>query len=142
MTKIYVASSWRNTLQPVVVALLRSQGHDVYDFRNPVPGDQGFSWAEIDPKWENWTPKEYREALTHPAARRGYRNDITALAECDACLLVLPSGRSASWEFGYAAGEGKICAVYMPEKCEPELMYSDTQILVDTQELMHWGADL
>ena len=32
---IYVASSWRNAYQPEVVARLRSEGHSVYDFRNP-----------------------------------------------------------------------------------------------------------
>ena len=31
--KIYVASSWRNTFYPEVVARLREAGHDVYDFR-------------------------------------------------------------------------------------------------------------
>lgn len=35
MTRIYVASSWRNKYQPEVVAALRKAGHKVYDFRNP-----------------------------------------------------------------------------------------------------------
>lgn len=29
--RIYVASSWRNTYQPGVVAALREAGHEVYD---------------------------------------------------------------------------------------------------------------
>lgn len=33
--RIYVASSWRNTHQPEVVAKLRELGHEVYDFREP-----------------------------------------------------------------------------------------------------------
>ena len=37
--KIYVASSWRNLLQPGIVLALRRCGHEVYDFRNPAPGD-------------------------------------------------------------------------------------------------------
>lgn len=41
--KIYVASSWRNERQPEVVEHLRSFGYEVYDFRNPAPGDTGFS---------------------------------------------------------------------------------------------------
>jgi len=49
---IYVASSWRNTHQPSVVAALREAGHDVYDFRNPRPGDHGFHWSMIDPDWK------------------------------------------------------------------------------------------
>lgn len=42
---IYVASSWRNLLQPGIVVALRRCGHDVYDFRNPAPGNKGFAWA-------------------------------------------------------------------------------------------------
>lgn len=44
--KIYVASSWRNTFYPEVVARLREAGHDVYDFRNPPSGDPGFKWPQ------------------------------------------------------------------------------------------------
>ena len=31
--RIYVASSWRNPTQPVMVTTLRDAGHEVYDFR-------------------------------------------------------------------------------------------------------------
>lgn len=133
--KIYVASSWRNLLQPLIVKVLRSLGHDVYDFRHPAPDNDGFSWSEIEPAWQNWTPEQYREALKHPVAARGYGFDIDALRNCDACVLVLPSGRSASWEFGYAMGQGKRAAVVMFDKCEPELMYREAEILTSLDEL-------
>lgn len=135
---IYVASSWRNALQPSVVALLRNLGHEVYDFRQPNPAkpeETGFSWAEIDPNWQNWTPAEYRAALQHPIAKRGYGFDIGALKSCDACVLVLPSGRSASWEFGYAMGQGKRGYVLQIDKVEPELMYREADILTSMADL-------
>jgi hypothetical protein len=47
--RIYVASSWRNDVQPVAVEMFRQLGHEVYDFRNPRPGDNGFHWSDIDP---------------------------------------------------------------------------------------------
>lgn len=34
--RIYVASSWRNNVQPLVVQTLRVAGLDVYDFKNPL----------------------------------------------------------------------------------------------------------
>lgn len=34
----FPASSWRNEIQQEIVSSLRSAGHEVYDFRNPVPG--------------------------------------------------------------------------------------------------------
>jgi hypothetical protein len=43
--RVYVASSWRNPWQPNVVGLLRSLGHKVYDFREPIPGDVALSDA-------------------------------------------------------------------------------------------------
>ena len=81
---IYVASSWRNLIQVCVVSRLREMGHEVYDFRNPSPDNQGFSWKEIAPDWENWTPDQYRKALQHPTAERGYKFDKDALDRCDA----------------------------------------------------------
>jgi hypothetical protein len=45
--KLYVASSWRNPLQPTIVHALRRSGHEVYDFRNPKEGDTGFGWQQV-----------------------------------------------------------------------------------------------
>jgi len=132
---IYVASSWRNMLQPAIVHALRSCGHEVYDFKNP-PGRSGFGWSQIDPNWQQWTPQQYRAALQHPIAIEGYRSDINALKACDACVLVLPSGRSASWELGYAMGQGKRGAVVQFDGFEPELMYREAEIITSMDELV------
>ena len=142
--KIYVASSWRNLLQPAIVIALQRCGHKVYDFRNPIPDwtddgvgspEPGFAWSSIDPNWKNWTAHEYREALQHPLAVKGYGHDIAALKACDACVLVLPSGRSASWEFGYAMGQGKQGTVVQLDEIEPELMYREAAIVTSMNEL-------
>lgn len=106
--KIYVASSWRNALQPSIVADLRAQGHEVYDFRHPPGGDHlGFSWSDVDPDWRSWTPEAYLAALEHPIAVAGFESDFGAMAWADAGVLVLPSGRSAHLEAGYFVGAGK-----------------------------------
>lgn len=133
--KIYVASSWRNQYQPRVVSLLLSLGHEVYDFRHPEPGCDGFSWSVIDPDWCSWTPDEYRRALSHPVARAGYALDVGAVRGCDAGLLVLPAGQSASWELGHIMGQGKPGFVYVPEPVEPDLMFAEATILVSEDEL-------
>lgn len=134
--KIYVASSWKNLLQPGIVLALRRCGHEVYDFRNPAPGNNGFAWSQIDPNWKTWTPAEYRAALQHPIAKAGYAFDIGALKDCDACVLVLPSGRSASWEFGYAMAQGKRGVVVQLAEIEPELMYREAEIVTSMDELL------
>ncbi|NBJ13235.1 TIR domain-containing protein [Microvirga arsenatis] len=123
--RIYVASSWRNALQPDIVAALKADGHEVYDFRNPAPGESGFSWSEIDPDWLAWSPERYAEHVRQsPIARHGFNRDKAALDWCDTCVLVLPCGRSAHLEAGYAAGQGKRTIFYLHEdRFEPELMY-------------------
>ena len=123
MTKIYVASSWRNPYYPAVVERLRQEGHEVYDFRNPPHGGAGFHWTDIDENAPNWTFEQYAEGLEHPLAERQFLADIDALTWADTCVLVLPSGRSAHTEAGYMAGAGKRVIVYIPEMVEPELMY-------------------
>ncbi|MDR4483803.1 MAG: hypothetical protein R3B95_11420 [Nitrospirales bacterium] len=123
--KIYVASSWRNSFQPEIVQLLRSKGHEVYDFQNPMPGNHGFSWSQIDPDWVNWTPQKFADVVQKsPIAREGFKLDKNALDWCDTCVLVLPCGRSAHLEAGYACGQGKRVVFFLHEdRFEPELMY-------------------
>lgn len=133
--RIYVASSWRNPLQPAIVSVLRRGGHEVYDFRNPRPDEHGFAWSDIDPNWKSWTKEQYRDALQHPIAQKGYESDIRALRACDACVLLLPAGRSASWEFGYAMGQRKPGYVVQLEHQEPELMFREATILTSFEEI-------
>lgn len=130
--KIYVASSWRNNRQPEVVAALRKAGHAVYDFKNPMAGDNGFSWKEIDKNWENWTTSQFKDALFSEPAERGFQLDSNAVLECDALVLVLPCGKSAHLEAGYAAGKGKLVFALIENKEEPELMYKWFDRIVDT----------
>lgn len=123
--KIYLASSWRNQYQPGVLAALRSQLHEVYDFRNPAPGDKGFAWADMDPNWENWDREAYIKLLRDsPVAAHGYKNDWDAMEWADTGVLLLPSGRSAHLEAGYFAGHPfKELHILMMDDQEPELMY-------------------
>jgi hypothetical protein len=118
---VYVASSWRNPMQDAVVAVLRAAGIDCYDFKNPE-GGTGFAWSSIDPDWMNWTAAEYIEALEHPLAIAGYKSDFDAMQRADTFVLVLPCGRSAHLELGWAVGQGKRTAILTRNGEEPELM--------------------
>jgi hypothetical protein len=137
--RIYVASSWRNAYQPMVVERLRDAGYVVYDFRHPAPGNEGFHWAEIDSAWDTWTPEQYIAALQHPFAQRGFAHDRRALQMADVTVLVLPCGRSAHLELGYAAGQGQRTAVLMLEPNEAELMYLLCEtICTNIEDLLAW----
>lgn len=132
--KIYVASSWRNVLQGTVVQYLREAGFDVYDFRHPTEYNDGFQWEEIDHNWKEWDIQEYVKALGHPAAGRGFHRDMEVLEQCDACVLLLPCGRSAHLEAGYAVGAGKKLYILNPpcvDPPQPELMYKMASLVTE-----------
>ena len=124
MPRTYVASSWRNPYYEQVVRRLREEGHEVYDFRNPPHGGAGFHWTDMDKNAPNWTFEEYAGGGgSHPLAERQFKADLDALEWADACVLVLPCGRSAHTEAGWMAGRVRKVVVYIPEMQEPELMY-------------------
>lgn len=119
--RIYLASSWRCPTQPDVLAALGAEGHEVYDFRNPAPGNTGFSWRQAG---DVSAPGPFLQTLKSDVAAHGFRLDKAAMDWADTCVLLLPCGRSAHLEAGYMAGEGKDVFVLLSEdKFEPELMY-------------------
>ena len=139
MAKIYVASSWRNELQQQVVALMRGNGHQVYDFRHPNDEQVGFSWTDIDPNWKDWDIDEYRNALFSPCAEKGFNRDFNAMKDADVCVLLLPCGRSAHTEAGWMKGHGKKVVVLMTQPQEAELMYKlFDKVVSNTSELVRY----
>lgn len=135
--RIYVASSWRCRHQPGVVELLRAAGHSVYDFQHPDGGDHlGFSWSEIDPEWRSWDRPAYLAGIAHPVAQAGFASDFTAMQGADACVLVLPCGRSAHLEAGWFVGARRRLVIYLPED-DPggaDLMYLMADRIVTTPD--------
>ena len=115
---------------------LRVAGHEVYDFRNPAPGNVGFHWSAIDPEWQQWTPAQYRAALDHPIAQAGFQCDFAAMQWCDTGVLLLPGGNSAHQEAGWISGSGRELYVLLAPG-EPELMRKlATAICLDIDELI------
>lgn len=127
---IYIASSWRNTHYERIRDLLREAGHTVLDWR-----EGGFSWSDIDPNWATWTPAQYREALKHPLAVKHFERDRRMMLGANACVLLLPAGRSASVEFGWFA-EANRTVLHVPELPigGAELMYAFADRVTITDE--------
>jgi len=138
MSRVYLASSWRNSYFNKIVDTLRDVGHDVFNFRSPRPGNVGFHWKEIDEKWQDWSTLEYREVLeTNTIVANGYLSDLRGMQWADTCVLLLPCGRSAHLEAGWFAGANKRLIIYMPEVQEPDLMYlMANHIVVNVDELI------
>lgn len=136
MSQIYLASSWKNIHHFGHVNLLRSWGHQVYDFtaRGSVitPGAQkcrGFAWSDIGAPEDlsAWSFRDFRHSITSdPAAAAGYLSDLRHMEWADTCVLLLSCGRSAHLEAGYMKGRGKRVIIHCPLQQafqEPELMY-------------------
>lgn len=148
---IYVASSWQNQLQPRVVEVLRAHGHQVYDFKHPsTTADREFHWEDLfvadpnpidgrPPPMDRASATSYLAALTHPAAALGFQRDVDAMLAADTFVLVLPCGRSAHLELGWAVGAGKRTAILLEDPCTPELMYMMAdRITTSLDDLLEW----
>lgn len=61
--------------------------------------------------------------LAHPIAVDGFHHDYSALLNASACLMVMPCGRSAHLELGYAIGTRKPSVVLLDQESEAELMW-------------------
>jgi hypothetical protein len=147
---VYVASSWRNELQPLVVQALRDAGIDCYDFKNPGEGSVGFSWREtkshdapegIPAKGSDWEDVyEYMNMLNHPRAIEGFANDYNAMSRASHFVMVLPCGKSAHLELGWAtAREDKQTCILLENPVEPDLMYRLADVLhTDIDSVVEW----
>ena len=144
---VYVASSWRNPFQSNVIDTLRAGGIDCYDFKNPE-GGTGFSWAEVKPglapgiagKGSDWeTIEDYLAMVAHPRAIKGFEADFAAMHRADTFVMVLPCGKSAHLELGWAIGAGKRTAILLEDPVEPELMYLAADYLAaNVSDLIEW----
>lgn len=190
---VYVASSWRNPIQPDVCARLAALGIEHYDFRNP-PGGTGFSWKQVhkegigakaecehcgheivygiispefsDGYWyhtltagqpcpkmisrttaapkkgTDWEPVgTYLDMIAHPRAIEGFEADFGARQRADTIVMILPCGKSAHLELGWACGAGKRTAILLEDPVEPELMYRMVDHFATTiDDLISWVA--
>lgn len=148
---VYVASSWRNPMQQMVVETLRAASIDCYDFRAPE-GGTGFSWREVKTSMESipagfigakgsdWEERdEYLRMIAHPRAVEGFEADFAAMNKADTFVMVLPCGKSAHLELGWAIGAGKRTAILLENPVEPELMYRGADYLArNMMDLLGW----
>ena len=113
---VYVASSWRCERHPEVIRILRDAGIGCYDFKH----DEGteFHWSEVGVNPEVENVADYRAALGMVRAIAGFNSDFNALKRASHCLLVLPCGRSAHLELGWAVGAGTPTAINPTSDCQ------------------------
>jgi hypothetical protein len=101
--RVYLIGSLRNPALPDVAHELRSRGHEVFDNWHAVGPEADDHWRAYHKARGN----TMLEALRSPEAVHTYELDRRWLDWCDTAVLVLPAGRSAHMELGWAIGSGR-----------------------------------
>ena len=116
--RIYLASSWRNAeLVRATASFLRTCGFSVDDFTDTRTDREGgerfvfdryvFNAAEV-----NLDKCDAVEFLRSKEVQQAFQQDKVGLDWADACVLILPAGRSSHLEAGYAVGRGKKLVIF------------------------------
>lgn len=128
--KIYIASSWKNADNVKAIAgFLRKSGHEVDCFADESTGRFVFHYSEID-SIENLDAINF---LQNERSQKAFVEDKKWIDWSECVLLVLPAGKSAHLEAGYAKGSGKLLVIYQQNfpKGEFDVMYGFADIITD-----------
>lgn len=132
--KIYIASSWK--MEKRVIAwkkVFQSYDHEVDAFCDSESGRYVFHWTELV---DNEKDLKNFNALTFLADQRtqkAFLEDKKWLDWAECCFLILPSGRSAHLEAGYAVGQGKKLIIWQDAfpQGEFDVMYGFADLVTD-----------
>lgn len=125
---IYIASSWKNEIEVRrLAAFLRASGFEADDFTDDSHGRYVFHYSELGMLEEH----DAISFLGHEQAQRAFQEDRKMIDWADAVVLLLPAGRSAHLEAGYAKGSGKKLVIYQPQfpKGEFDVMYGFADLM-------------
>jgi len=131
---IYLIGSLRNKAIPEIAKEIRQVGYEVFDdwfAAGPIADD---SWQE----YEKGKGVSYDKALSGFAAKHVFAFDLHHLNRADACILVLPAGKSGHLELGYIRGSGKRCYVLFdaePERWDVMYQFADGGVFFDINKL-------
>ncbi len=101
---IYIASSWKNADRVMILArLLKRMGHEVDAFCEPREGRTIFNFDDVP----NADIHDGITMLDEEIVQKAFMEDKKWIDWSDAVVMLLPCGKSAHLEAGYAKGIGK-----------------------------------
>lgn len=104
INKIFISTSWKNEVQAIRLAkALRNSGYIVDCFCDSSTGRSVFSYKELI----NYESMDCIEFINTKQATKAFNEDRKYIEWCDLLIMVLPCGKSAHLEAGYAKGIGK-----------------------------------
>lgn len=132
MSRIYIASSWKNKFQQQLVKELRKRGHKVYDFKHPSGRNDVPVWESVSVTQNLRSAyvekclkgKDFKRMLLDRQSIKRFEEHFAAMQDADTCILLLPAGRSSHIEAGHMNGMGKrVFVMDTSKEVTPELMY-------------------
>lgn len=129
--KIYLASSWKNAEQVKSIKdMLEAEGNEVDAFCDSTAGRFVFRFDQLS---ANLSEHNAITIFNFPPVNQAFEEDKKWLDWADAVLLILPAGKSAHLEAGYAKGQGKHLVIYQdgfPDG-EFDVMYGFADLITD-----------
>jgi hypothetical protein len=111
--KIYLAGSWKNAKTILLIRdILKGAGHQVDCFASEDNGRISFNWSKLDDIQDKLPEMDAKDMLDVSRVQEAFKEDKKWLDWCETCLLILPSGKSAHLEAGYAKGQGKTLVIF------------------------------
>jgi nucleoside 2-deoxyribosyltransferase len=137
--RIYLAGSWKNQQEILLLRdVLKSQGHTVDCFASEDNGRISFNWSKLDDIQDKLPEMDAKDMLSVPRVQEAFREDRRWLDWCDMCILILPSGKSAHLEAGYAKGQGKTVVIFGDlQKGDFDVMYGFADGIFRCDEIDH-----
>ncbi len=138
---VYLIGALKNTRVPIIGNLLRTANYDVMD-EWFTPGEHADeNWQ----KYEKLRGRTYTEALKGRAATNIFLFDKAYLDLADVAILIMPAGKSAMLELGYAKGTNKYTCIFLdgqdPDRYDIMPNFAD-KVLTTKEELLQWLATI
>jgi len=137
--RIYLAGSWKNQKEILLIRdILNSQGHAVDCFASEDNGRISFNWSKLDDIQDKLPKMDAKDMLEVHKVKEAFKEDKKWLDWCDLCILILPSGKSAHLEAGYAKGKDKIVVIFGDlQKGDFDVMYGFADGIFRCDEIDH-----
>ncbi len=139
--KIYISASWKKRILVREVAeTLRSYGHEVFDFTDPICRKNHETPPEMFPERFDPSIHKYREYLNRNEWKGAVYENREAIARSDLIILLLPCGidATADWALGIGMGKRSIIVGHPPKGERSEVHLWADAMLDEVKDIIPW----
>ena len=133
---VYLVGSLRNPQVPLMAKRLRESGFEVFDDWYAAGPGADDAWRDYERAKGHTLP----QALKGAAGQNVFQFDRRHLVDATSVVLLLPAGKSAHLELGWAIGKNKHSAVFLGDEPDRyDVMYAFASLVTpELDELVKW----